>query len=109
MGDPEDTLVAVKLDALLPEAFEGNLQVIDEVTGLSGLDYDVVHIGLDSLPDVLAEYLGHAPLVRGPCVSETKWHSSIAVHAEWGDERSRELVGLFHLDLMVTGIRIKEG
>ena len=60
------------------------------------------------MPDVLAEDLGHAPLVCGPCVSETKWHGYIAVHAEWGDERSRELVGLFHLDLMVTEIRIKE-
>ena len=108
MGDPEDTLVAVKLDALLPEAFEGNFHVIDEITGLSGLDHDVVHVSLDSLPDVLAEDLGHASLVCGPCVSETEWHGQVAVHAEWGDERSRELVGLFHLDLMVTGIRIKE-
>ena len=60
------------------------------------------------MPDVLAEDLGHAPLVCGPCVSKTKWHGYIAVDAKWGDERSRELVGLFHLDLMVTGISIKE-
>ena len=109
MGDPEDTLLRVELDALLFEAFEGYFQVTDEVTRLLGLDHDVVHVGLDSSPDVLAKDLGHAPLVCGPCVSKAERHSHIAVHAEWCDERSRELVGLFHLDLMVTGIRIKEG
>ena len=103
-----DTLLGVELDALLSEAFEGYLQVIDEIPGLSRLDHDVVHVGLDGSPDVLAKDLGHAPLVCGPCISEAKWHSHIAIHAEWGDERSHELVRLFHLDLMVTGIRIKE-
>ena len=107
-GTPK-TLLGVELDALLFEAFEGYLQVIDEITSLPGLDHDVVHVGLDGLPDVLAKDLGHAPQVCRPCVSEAKQHSRIAVHAEWGDERSRELVGLFHLDLMVTRIRIKEG
>ena len=80
----------------------------NEVTGLPGLDHDVVYVGLDGLPDVLAKHMGHASLVCGPYVSETEWHGYIVVHAEWGDERSRELVGLFHLDLMVTKIRIKE-
>ena len=107
-GTPK-TLLGVELDALLFEAFKGYFQVIDEITGLSGLDHNVIHVGLDSLPDVLAENLGHAPLVCGPYVSETEWHGHVAVHAVRGDERSRELVGLFHLDLMVTGIRIKEG
>ena len=107
-GTPKTHFLRIKLDALLPEAFEGYFQVIDEVTDLPGLDHDVVHVGLDGSPDVLAKDLGHAPLVRGPCVSKTEWHSHIAVHAEWGDERSRKLVGLFHLDLMVTGICIKE-
>jgi hypothetical protein len=57
---------------------------------------------------VLAKDLGHAPLVCGSYISEAEWHGHIAVHAEWGDERSHELVRFFHLDLMVTEIRIKE-
>ena len=108
MYGPSHGEVSLWLDALLFEAFEGYLQVIDEITGLPGLDHDVVHVGLDGLPNVLAKDQGHAPLVCGPCVSEAERHSHIAVHAEWCDERSCELVGFFHLDLMVTEIRIKE-
>ena len=107
-GTPEDTLLGVELDALLSKAFEAYLQVVDEILGLSGLDHDVVHIGLNGSPNVVAKDLGHAPLVCGPYVSEAERHSHVAVHAEWGDERSPKLVGLFHLDLMVTRIRIKE-
>ena len=107
-GDPEHTLLGIELDALLSKAFEGYPQVINEILSLSGFDHDVVYVGLDGLPDVVAKDLGHAPLVRGTCVSEAERHSHVAVHAEWCDKRSRELVGLFHLDLMVTGVRIKE-
>jgi hypothetical protein len=28
------------------------------------------------------------------------------MNAEWGDERSRELVGLLHFDLVVAGVRV---
>ena len=106
-GTPK-TLLGVELDALLSKAFEGYCQVIDETLGLSGLDYDVVFVGLDGPPNVVTKDLGHAPLVRGTCVYEAEGHRHVAVHAEWCDERSCELVGLFHLDLMVTRIRIKE-
>jgi len=107
-GTPK-TLLGVELDALLSETCEGNLQVTDEITGLPGLDYDVIHVGLNGSSDMFAKDLDHAPLVSSPCVSEAERHGYVAVHAEWSDERSRELVGLFHLDLMVTRIRIKEG
>ena len=107
-GDPEHTLLGVELDALLSKAFEGYPQVIHEILSLAGFDHDVVYVGLDGLPDVVAKDLGHAPLVRGTCVSEAKGHRHVAVHAKRCDERSRELVGLFHLDLMVTRVRIEE-
>ena len=97
MRDPEYTFLGIELDALLSKAFEGYLQVIDEILGLSDLDHDVIHIGLDGSPDVLTKDLGHAPLVCGPYVPEAEWHSHIAVHAEWSDERSRELVRFFIL------------
>ena len=43
--------------------------------GLPRLDHDVIHVGLDGSPDVLAKDLGHAPLVCGPCVSEAERQS----------------------------------
>jgi hypothetical protein len=48
------------------------------------------------------------PLVCRTCIPQTKWHSSITIHAKRCDERSRELVGLFHLDLVITRIGVEE-
>ena len=53
---------------------------------------------------MVPENVEHTPLV-----SEAKGHRNVAVHAEGCDKKSRELVGLFHLDLVVTGIRIEKG
>ena len=50
----------------------------------------------------------HTSLVCGSGVSKAKGHRDIAVHAERGDKRSRELIGLFHLDLVVTRVCIKK-
>jgi hypothetical protein len=43
----------------------------------------------------------HSPLVRRDRIPQTERHGDIAVHAERRDERSRELVGLFHPDLVI--------
>ena len=58
---------------------------------------------------MVPENVEHTPLISSSDVSEAKGHRDVAVHAERSDKRSRELVGLFHLDLVVTGIRIKKG
>jgi hypothetical protein len=50
----------------------------------------------------------HTSLVCSARVSETKQHCYVAVHSEWRDERSRDLVGLLHFYLVVPGIGIKE-
>jgi hypothetical protein len=55
-----------------------------------------------------SENVLHAALVRRTCVSEAKWHRDVAEHPERRDERSRELVRLLHLYLMVSGVSIKE-
>ena len=47
-------------------------------------------------------------LVHSPNVLESKWHHNVAERSERGDERGRKLVGLFHHDLMVPGVCIKE-
>ena len=47
-------------------------------------------------------------LIRSPRVFQTERYCDVAERSERGDERCRELVGLFHRDLMVPGVRIKE-
>jgi hypothetical protein len=73
------------------------------------LDYDVVDVDLDRCTDVIAIHVVHASLVCGTNVPQSEGHGSIAIHAILGDQRSRELVGLFHPDLVVEGVGIKEG
>ena len=73
-----------------------------------GLKYDVVDVGLNGSPDEVPETLEHTMLVRSPSVLQTEGHCDIAERSEWGDEICRELVGLFHRDLMVHRVRIKE-
>jgi hypothetical protein len=73
-----------------------------EVGGFLRLDNDVIDVSLDRSADVFSEHMVHAPLVGGACIPQTKWHSSTTIHAKRCDERGRELIGLFHLDLMIT-------
>jgi hypothetical protein len=84
------------------------VQVANQVIRLPGFHDYVVYVSLTSPPDVVSEDVLHASLARSACVSKAKWHRYVAVHSEWRDERSRELVGLFHLYLVVPGIGIKE-
>ena len=56
---------------------------------------------------MVSENVEHAPLIGSSSVSEAEGHHNVAVHAERRDKRSRELVGLFHLDLVVTGVGIR--
>jgi hypothetical protein len=74
---------------------------LNVVSGFPRLDYDVIDVSLDRLANVLSEHVVHAPLVCRACIPQTKWHSNIAVRAKGCDERGRELVGLFHPDLVI--------
>ena len=42
-----------------------------------GLDHDVVHVGLNGLPDEVPETLEHTTLVRSPSVLQTEWHCDV--------------------------------
>ena len=87
---------------------EGLLQVGYELVGLLGLDYDVVHVSLNGPPDEVSKAFGHAALVCSPDVLESERHRNVAERSERGDEKGRELVGLFHYDLMIPRVRIKK-
>jgi hypothetical protein len=83
------------------ETSEHRFKVGKEVGGFPRLDYDVIDVGLDRAANVFTEHMVHASLVRRARVPQAERHGDIAVHAEGCDERSRELVGLFHPDLMI--------
>jgi hypothetical protein len=76
-------------------------KVEEVVGGFPRLDYDVIDVSLDRSTNVLSEHVVHAPLVRRTRIPQTKWHGNVAVHPKGRDERSRELVGLFHPDLVI--------
>ena len=100
-GDPKDTLLGIELYAFRLETPECRVKVGKEVGGFPRLDYDVIDVGLDRSTNVFAEHVVHAPLVCRTRIPQTERHGNKAVHAEGCDERSRELVGLFHPDLVI--------
>ena len=77
--------------------------------GFSCLDHNIIDISLDRFDDVIPEHMVHTLFVRGAHIPQAKGHGSVAIHVIWCDKRSRELVGLFHLNLMVIGVNIKKG
>jgi hypothetical protein len=101
-GDSEDTLLGIEFHAFCSQTLECRFKVREEVGGSLRLDNDVVDVSLHRSADVFSEHVVHAPLVSGACIPQPKWHYSVTVHAKRCDERSRELVGLFHLDLVIA-------
>jgi hypothetical protein len=89
-------------------AAERDAKVANQVIRLPGFHDDVIHVRLDRPSDVISENVLHAALVCRTRVSEAKRHRDVAEHPERCDERSRELVGLLHLYLVMPGVGIKE-
>jgi hypothetical protein len=90
------------------ETSECHFKVGKEVGGFPCLDYDVIDVGFDRPANVFSEHMVHAPLVRRARIPQAERHGDTAVHAEGCDERSRELVGLLHPDLVIPGVGIEE-
>jgi hypothetical protein len=101
LGDSEDALLGIEFYAFRLETPECRFKVGKEVGGFPCLDYDVIDVSLDRSTNVFAEHVVHEPLVRCTRIPQTKWHSNVALHAKGCDERSRELVGLFHPYLVI--------
>jgi hypothetical protein len=96
-----EVLLGIEFYAFRLETPECRFKVGEEVGGFLRLDYDVIDVSLDRSTNVLSEHVVLAPLVRRTRIPQTKWHSNVAVRAKRCDERSRELVGLFHPDLVI--------
>ena len=58
---------------------------------------------------MVGEALLHAPLVGGASVLQTERHGHVAVRTIRGDKRGRELIGIFHYDLVIAGVGIQKG
>jgi hypothetical protein len=71
-------------------------------------DHDVIDLGLNHSTDVITKHVVHTTLVCGTNISQIEGHGSVVVHVVRGDKRSRELVRLFHLDLVITEVGVKE-
>ena len=84
-------------------------EIGNQVVRLPRFYNDIVDICLYAPPKMVSKNVEHAPLIGSSSVSEAKGHRNVAVHAERRDKRSRELVGLFDLNLVVTGVSIKKG
>ena len=82
--DPKNTLLKIEFDAIRSKFCKGQLKIGNEVVGPFGFDHDVVNVSLN---------------LR---------YRDVAERSKGGDKRYRELVRLFHRDLMVPGVRIKE-
>jgi hypothetical protein len=104
----EDALLGVQLHPVGSQAIECHAQVANQVVRLPSFYDYVVYVSLNDSPDVVSENVLHTLLVCSTRVSKTKRHRYVAVHPEWRDERSRELVGFLHFYLVVPGIGVKE-
>jgi hypothetical protein len=100
--------LGVEFYAVLSEFLESFLEVGYELVSVFRLDYDVIHVCLNGLSNEITKTFKHTLLVGCSCVLQTEHHANITVRSERHDERSRELVGLFHRDLMVARVCIKE-
>ena len=107
--DSEHALLGVEFHPLSPKAIKRDPEIGYQVVHLPGFHNDVVDICLYSPPDMVFKHMEHTLLVCGSSVPKAKGHRDVAVHAERGNKRSRELVGLFYFDLMITGVCIKKG
>jgi hypothetical protein len=105
----EHAFFGVELYPFGSKAIECDPKIGYQVVRLPRFHNDIVDICFYSSPNMILKHVEHTSLVCGSGVSKAKGHREVAVHAERSDKRSRELVGLFHLDLVVTRIRIKKG
>ena len=76
--DPENAFLGVELNVVCLEFCEGLLKVGYDLVSLFGFDHDVIHVGLNSLPDDIPETLEHAMLVHSPCVLQAEWYCDVA-------------------------------
>ena len=71
---PENTFLGIEVDAICPEFSKGFFKIGDKVVSPFGLNYDVVDVGLNGLPDEVPKAFEHTTQVRSPSILQTEWH-----------------------------------
>jgi hypothetical protein len=66
--DLKNALLGVEFDVVHSKLLKSLLQVYHKLVGLFGLDYDVIHVSFNGLPDEVLETLEHTMLVCKPRV-----------------------------------------
>jgi hypothetical protein len=87
---------------------ESLFKIVDEGTGLSGLDDHVIHVGFDILIELLLEAFLDSSLICGAGVLQPEGHGRVAVRVERGDERGLLLVFFLDRDLVLPGVAFEE-
>jgi hypothetical protein len=69
---PKDALLWVQLHPVCPQAIKRDVQIVNQVVRLPGLDDNVIYVCLHGLPDVVPENVLHTSLVRSARVSKAE-------------------------------------
>ena len=72
--DPENTLLGIEFDAIRSEFCKGLHKISNEVVCPFGLNYDVVDVGLNGLPNEVPKAFEHIALIRSPSVLQSEQH-----------------------------------
>jgi hypothetical protein len=107
-GTPKMLLVRVEVPAVLVQGCESLFKVVDEGTGVSGLDDHVIHVGFDVLVELPFEAGLDSSLIGSAGVLQPERHGRVAVRAKRGDERGLLLVFFLDRDLVVPGVAVEE-
>ena len=73
-----------------------------------GFDDNIVDIFLNILTNLVMQAFLHAPLICHTYISQTEWHSDIAISPVRGNESSLYLIIGVQWDLVKTRVTIKE-
>ena len=114
LRNPKNIFFGIQFNAEPSEVRECGSQVCDQVASLSCFHHYVIYIDdncwfwpldlvrLVGMVNLVGEASSHASLIGGASILQTERHGYVTVRTIWGDERSRDLIGLFHRDLVVA-------
>jgi hypothetical protein len=93
---------------VLAQGCESLFTIVDEGTGVSGLDDHVIHIGFNVLIELPLEAGLDSSFIGGADVLQPEGHGRVAVCAKRGDERGLLLVFFLDRDLVVPEVAVGE-
>ena len=70
------------------------------------LNYHIIDVGHDILPDVVLETVLYGSLISRACIFGSEGHGHVVVGAEGRDERRLNLVFFLQHDLVITRVAI---